>query len=79
MERSKSKGLAEQLYQAQIELMMLKGENISSKCSSPKMTSEYESCVSRSTFSKTQPTSLSNFSETDNPINARLKHSIPHK
>lgn len=78
MERSKSKGLAEQLYQAQIELMMLKGENVS-KCSSPKMTSEYESCVSRSTSGKTQPISLSNFSESEIPISARLKHNIPHK
>ncbi|XP_065212343.1 citron Rho-interacting kinase-like isoform X2 [Planococcus citri] len=75
-ERNKSKGLAEQLYQARIELMMLRGENIS-KCSSPKTITDYESNLSRTT-TKNQLTSISNLSEMEMP-NTRIKHNIPHK
>ena len=75
-ERNKSKGLAEQLYQARIELMMLRGENVS-KCSSPRTNTEYESNSSR-TPSKNQLTSISSTSEIEMP-NTRIKHNIPHK
>lgn len=81
LERNKSKALTEQLYQAQIELKKLRGSENVSKCSSPKLNSDLDSCISRVGSSRNQQTSASTVtvSESEIPVNIRLKHNIPHK
>lgn len=78
MERNKSKGLAEQLYQARIELMMLKGDN-TSKCASPKLNTKLEERSNRSIENKQQLYDCTNVNVAETLVKARLKHNIPHK